>query len=100
MRDNLTVTAAWLEPVAEAGLPDDSWPYQLFVLGSGFVQRAAGLLASVGDEPLELVMINPEGDGFTGLLRAAPAEGAVLRFGWMDGPMIETAIVFHAPGDA
>lgn len=100
MREDLTFSVAWFEPLDDADLPSDDWTYQLHVLGSGFVHRAAGLLATVGEVDVEQIMINPDSDGFSGLLRQAPPEGAPLRVGWMDGPMIETGIVFNSPGDA
>lgn len=100
MYDDLTCSEAWLEPAGDAPLPGGPWAYRLFVGGSGFVNRAVGLYATVGDMDVELIMISPGGGGFTGFLREAPAEGAALRVGWMTGPLIETGIVFNPPGDA
>ncbi|GAA0528084.1 hypothetical protein FHS83_002263 [Rhizomicrobium palustre] len=100
MLEPITVSSGWFQPTGGLDLPDGTWPYRLHVMGSGFAHRAIPLVAVVGGVELELIMVNSEGDGFAGLLREAPAEGAVLSVGWLDGPLIETSVQFHSGGVA
>ena len=67
------------------------------VEGSDFLHRAAPVIAEVGDVVVENIVVNIEGDGFVGQLRAFPKNGDKLKVGYLDLGLTTTNIVFHPP---
>ncbi len=67
------------------------------VEGSGFIHRAAPLVAQVGDVIVENIVVNLEGDGFVGQLRTFPKNGDKLKVGYLGTPLVTTNIVYHPP---
>lgn len=65
--------------------------------GSNFVYRVAPIVARVGSVIVENLVVNLEGDGFVGQLRALPNAGDPLLVGYLDLPLIETGIVYNPP---
>lgn len=92
--DPLSVTVARFER-----LPEPVGDYQLSVrvAGSGFIDRAAPLLAAVGDVPVREIMVGSEGAGFTGFLEREPAAGDRLVVRYADTPPVDTEVTY--PGE-
>jgi hypothetical protein len=86
--------AIFADPPQEA---DPIWRKQLDVEGSGFQHRAAPLLARVGNVPVEAVIIKAQEDGFIGLLRAIPPDGAELQVGYLDSGLVNTGFIYPSP---
>lgn len=84
-----------------AKLPSEpATPFVLSVVitGSGFNDRSVPLVASFGDVPVRVLRTNVEGTSASGLLTKVPAEGAVLRVGFLNSRELqETAVQFHEP---
>jgi len=95
MDEELTVTGAIFEV-----LEDAEHPLRIWVSGSGFAQVAGRVAASVGDIPVDLVVHNPDGSGFSGLLAATPPDGARLRVGWTADLMTDTDVTFASQPNA
>ncbi|GEM_PF-6210598 len=93
--DEPTATAMTFAP-PDAYAPDGSWALEVTVQGTGFVERSLGLMALVGDVPVQYIMPVLDGAGFTGFLATAPNEGDALRFGY-GAPNITTTLEYHAP---
>lgn len=72
---------------------------QVSVVGSGFGERAVPPVASVGDVPLQRIMILPGGSGIVGFLDTEPPDGAQLVVGYLDEEMVETDIAYRHGGD-
>jgi len=77
---------------------DEPYVLRLFALGSGFASIGLNVVAVVGDVPVERIVVNPDADGFSGLLVSAPADGDRLRVGWSPHTMIDTPITYSAGG--
>ena len=95
MAEDLVVTGAVFEV-----LEDAEHPLRIWVSGSGFTQVAGRVVAAVGDVPVDLVLHNPDGSGFSGLLATTPPDGARLRVGWTTGSMADTDVTFGTQPDA
>lgn len=80
-------------------LSGEPWPIRIHVSGSGYLARAIPPAAAVGDVVVQQLMAYPGGGGFTGVLAESPAEGDVLKVGWLGSPLVETPVVFHAGGN-
>ena len=77
-----------------------AWVLRLSVLGAGFDVCSTSITAVVGDVPVELVVHNPDGTGFSGVLATVPPNGAVLKVGWTPDTVADTAVTFHAGPNA
>lgn len=73
-----------LEPGAVPG-----FVARVYAIGTGFVYRAAPLLARVGTQPVQRIFIAPDGDGFSGFLATAPGPEDHLFVHYMDEEEIE-----------
>jgi hypothetical protein len=67
------------------------------VEGSGFVSRAVPLAAYVGDVPVERIVTKLGFSGFAGMLRMLPPEGAELKVGYLDSPLMSTGFTYQTP---
>jgi hypothetical protein len=82
--------------VALTGGTDPTWVLRLEVGGTDFVARAAPVVATVGPVPVEFIFLNVDGDGFTGLLRTFPADGAQVRVGYLDTGLTDTGFIYSS----
>src|SRR5262245_21378708 len=94
INEDMLVELAWFEPNE-----DPDWPFSVHVIGTGFSHRAIPLVATVGETRVEQIAINPDQNGFSGWMREEPADGALLRIGWLDGPMFETDTQYQRQGN-
>ena len=92
--DDLIVTGGLFEVIE-----DGNYVLRLFAGGTGFAAVSRTVTAVVGDVPVDLVVHNPNGDGFSGMLATVPPEGAVLRVGWTPDSMADTAVTFSTVAD-
>ena len=89
------VTAAFFDGLPE---PDDElgWRVMVRFAGTGFVKAATPLVATVGDLPVEGLMIQGEG-GAMGFLRDIPPIGARLKVGYLDWEIKDTDFAYSPP---
>jgi hypothetical protein len=73
------------------------WVLRLEVEGSGFVQRAAPVVAQVGAVPVECIVLNLGGSGFIGLLRNLPQAADPLKVGYLDTQLSDTGLTYQPP---
>ncbi len=88
-----TITAAQFvapNPNASGG----PWVLQVFAQGSGFVERALPLMATVGNVVVQAIFQSPSGDGFMGFLDTMPNNGDMLSVGY--GQVAPTGIQYQA----
>lgn len=76
------ITDAVFERLKEPN-PELPWIIQVTLKGEGFVPRAAPLVGSVGDIPLEALSMSGDGTA-RAFLREAPPVGATIRLRWLD----------------
>ena len=80
-------------------LPPNDSPFvaRVVISGEGFEDdRAAPLLAMVGDVSVDVLRMSQDGSTAAGLLTAIPPEGAPLRIGYMNDPELSsTDVTFH-----
>ncbi|MDX6530203.1 MAG: hypothetical protein QOH41_2493 [Blastocatellia bacterium] len=76
---------------------DPIWVLRVEVKGGEFQHRAAPVVATVGDVPVEAIIVRAAGDGFVGHLRASPPDGAKLKIGYLDTELVETDFTYSAP---
>jgi hypothetical protein len=74
--------------------PTPTWVMRIHIIGEGFEQRAAPIVAEIGGQQVEGVMPLFEGGGVQGFLTSEPPAGAELRVGYMDAPLIDTGITY------
>lgn len=89
------VTSVNFELLAEPPIPE--WVVRVTVKGSGFEIRAVPVGARVGEIPVEGIMLAADESGFTGYLSAEPPDGSPLLVGFLEGPLTDTGLVYHAP---
>jgi hypothetical protein len=93
--DEPTATGISFEPPSPA-LPGGPWALAMTVTGSGFAARSLPLLASVGNQGVQGIFLNPDGSGFSGFLAQMPTDGDVLSIGFEK--LTPTALAYH-PGE-
>jgi hypothetical protein len=89
-----TVSHAFFEPLADS--EDAGWLVRVALVGEGFVERAAPLVAQVGDVEVEALSSTGE-TGAVGFLTEEPPAGARLSVGYLDTGLAETDITYPAP---
>ncbi len=72
------------------------WKLRIVVQGSHFMHRAKPIAAEVGQVPVEVIVIDAEGDRFVGLLGALPNNGDVLKVGYLGGQLLNTGLAYSA----
>jgi hypothetical protein len=76
----------------------EPWTVRIVIHGEGFdVNRAMPLLASLGEQPVELlvpIISDARIVGVHGLLRTPPQAGDALRIGYLDTPLFATGFAF------
>lgn len=88
-----TITSAQFQapdPAAVGG----PWTLCVYAQGSGFVERARPLVATVGSIAVQAVVVSAAGDGFVGFLAQTPNDGDVLSVGYDE--IVATDIAYHA----
>ena len=83
------VNVAFFEAVES---DDSGWRVRVALGGDGFVDRAAPVIATVGDVPVEAIAVSAE--SATGFLSTVPPPGAPLRVGYLDTGLHDTGITF------
>ena len=73
---------------------DPVYVLRLEATGSEFEARAMPIVARVGAVLVETLVINLDGSGFVGQLRAMPQVGDELEVGYADTPLIKTGLTF------
>ncbi len=86
-----TVSIAFFDAVPEPGA-QLGWQVRVRFAGTGFVQAAIPLVATVGDLPVEGLIVL-EG-GAMGFLREIPPAGARLRVGYLDTGLEDTGFTY------
>lgn len=71
---------------------------QVSVEASGLVARAVPPVASVGDVPLQRILVLPGERGLLGFLDSEPADGAQLVVGYLGEEPVETDLAYHRGG--
>lgn len=89
----LTVTDATWEAVEEP-VEELDWRIRVFLSGSGLIDRAMPLVASVGGVNVEGLSGSMFGKSAQGFLADVPPVGAKLVIGYPDTGLIETNIAF------
>lgn len=89
------ITSASFENLAEPPIP--AWIIRITAVGSDLTDTALKLAARVGDVPVEGVLIDDDGNGFTGFLAAAPSDGDHLFVGYDPSVLEDTGVVYSAP---
>ena len=88
-----------VESASFDALPEEvaiGWLMRVSLVGLDFVERAAPLIARVGDVAVEAISIT-EPDGAIGFLAELPPGGARLSVGYLDTGLEETDITFPDP---
>jgi len=89
-----TVEEAWFEALPEE--ESTGWLVRVSLAGEGYVERAAPLIAKVGDVPVVAMSVTGP-DGAVGFLAEVPPGGARLSVGYIDSGLEETDITFPDP---
>lgn len=89
-----TVEEAWFDPLPEA--EGTGWLLRVSLVGEDFVERAAPLIAKVGDVAVEAISVTGP-DEAVGFLAEVPPGGARLSVGYLDTGLEETDITFPDP---
>jgi hypothetical protein len=89
----LEVSGALFDRLAE---PVQDFRFRIFVSGANFTNRAAAVMATVGDIPVRQIVIDPGGHGFVGFLDRQPKDGDRLVVRYTDSEPITTDITYHA----
>ena len=89
-----TVEEAFFEALPEE--EGTGWLLRVSLAGQGYVERAAPLLAKVGDVDIETISITGP-DEAVGFLAEVPPGGARLVIGYSDTGLEETEITFPDP---
>ena len=91
--EDVQVTSAVWEAITEpiAGL---DWVLRIDLSGSGLIDRAIPLVATVGQVPVEALSGSFSGTSAQGFLSAMPPVGAKLSIGYPDTGFFETQIEF------
>jgi hypothetical protein len=87
------IASSWFDSLG----PPSEWAMRVTVVGSGFMSRALPLVAKVGAQELESLVVLVGDVGFEGYLRQRPNEGDRLYIGY-DTPDCATDVTFTAPG--
>ena len=91
----ITVASANFEVLAMPPIPE--WIVRVSVKGTGFVNRAVPLGATVGSVPVEGIVLDLDGGGFVGYLATQPPDGSTLQVGYLDAEeLTNTGITFNA----
>ena len=90
----MNIQSAEFERLAEPPIPE--WIVRVTVKGDGFVNHAVSLAATVGEVPVEGIVIDPDGAGFVGYLAQEPPEGSAFLVGYLDGELADSGLVYHA----
>jgi hypothetical protein len=69
------------------------WVMRISGRAQNLLHRALPFVARVGEQPVEVLSFNFEGDRYEGFLRRVPNVGDRLFVGY-DAPTVETAITF------
>ena len=88
----MNVSTALFERLEPGAVP--GFALRLYVMGSGFRNRAVPVLARVGSIAVEQIFLGPDGAGFTGLLATTPNDGDRLFVRYADEREFSTAVVF------
>lgn len=91
----MQVTNAVFAPPAPGA--DPTWVLRIDVEGGDFEFRAMPVIASVGDVPVEGIILKLTGDGFVGLLRSFPDVGDELKVGYLDEGLVGTGFTYQTP---
>jgi hypothetical protein len=75
-----------LEPGSVSG-----FTIRVHAIGTGFERRAMPLLARVGEQAVEKLIIAPDGNGFSGFLAQPPAPEDRLFVHYADEPELDPA---------
>jgi hypothetical protein len=89
-----TVSHAFFEPLPDS--EESGWLVQVALVGEGFVERAAPLVARLGDVVVEGLSTTGE-TGAVGFLSEEPPGGARLSVGYLDTGLAETDITYPSP---
>ncbi|MGD0452777.1 MAG: hypothetical protein ABSB69_04210 [Solirubrobacteraceae bacterium] len=76
-------------------VPGGPWALRVSVSGTGFDARGLALMASVGAVPVQGILLDPDGSGFSGYLASTPADGDALAIGFAQ--LTATDLLYH-PG--
>ncbi len=88
-------TATAIQFVAPGpNVPGGPWAMRVSVSGTGFDPRGLALMASVGAVPVQGVVLDPDGSGFSGYLATTPADGDALAIGFAQ--LNVTDLLYHA----
>lgn len=88
----MQIERADFEFVDREALPQ--WTMRVRIMGEGFEQRAAPIVALVGSQAVQAIMPLLDGDGIQGFLEEEPAAGDELSIGYADGSLIGTGITY------
>jgi hypothetical protein len=89
------ITSASFETLAEPPIP--AWIIRMTAVGTDLTDTALKLAARVGDVPVEGLLIDDDGNGFTGYLTAAPIDGDRLFVGYDPSLLEDTGVTYSAP---
>ena len=78
-------------------LLDPTCVAQVEVEGTEFLHRAMPVAAMVGNVPVEFIVVNAAGTEFVGLLRTHPQAGDILKVGYLDSELVDTAFTYTTP---
>lgn len=77
----------------DPNLPGGPWAAAVTVNGDGFQLGGQALLATIGSQAIEGILIMPDGSGFAGWLVTMPNDGDVLSIGYSD--LQPTSLAYH-----
>ena len=77
----------------DPNLPGGPWAAAVTVTGDGFHLGGQALLATIGTQAIEGILIMPDGSGFAGWLETMPNDGDVLSLGY--SYLQATSLAYH-----
>lgn len=89
------ITSASFENLAEPPIP--AWIIRITAVGTDLTDTALKLAARVGDVPVEGLLVDDDGNGFTGYLTAPPIDGDHLFVGYDPSLLNDTGVAYSAP---
>jgi hypothetical protein len=71
------------------------WTFEVFVHGKDLPAGALPLFARLGNQAIEAVRVDLDGNGFAGMLQQQPQDGDRLFVRYAGFEEIETSLVYH-----